>query len=42
VRKVGDFEGVVQWALGLSKPACYRATIMANPARLVIDIQTGP
>jgi hypothetical protein len=41
VRKVGDFEGVVQWALGLSKPACYQATILTNPARLVIDIQTG-
>ena len=41
VRKVGDFEGVVQWALGLSKPACYQATILTNPARLVIEIQTG-
>ena len=41
VRKVGDFEGVVQWALGLAKPACYHASILTSPTRLVIDIQTS-
>jgi hypothetical protein len=41
VREVQDFEGVVQWAMGLSKPACYSATILTNPTRLVIDIQTS-
>jgi hypothetical protein len=41
VRKVGDYEGYVHWALGLSKPACYRASILTNPTRLVIDIQTS-
>jgi hypothetical protein len=40
-RQVQDFEGTVQWALGLSKPACYRAFFLGNPQRLVIDIQTG-
>lgn len=40
VRLVGDFEGYVHIGLGLAKPACYRAVIMTNPARLVIDIQT--
>lgn len=39
-RQVQDFEGTVQWALGLSKPTCYRAFFLTNPARLVIDIQT--
>jgi hypothetical protein len=39
-RQVQDFEGTVQWALGLSKSACYRAFFLTNPARLVIDIQT--
>jgi hypothetical protein len=39
-RQVQDFEGVVQWALGLSKSACYRAFFLTNPARLVIDIQS--
>lgn len=41
VRLVGDFEGYVTWALGLSKPACYQTTILTNPTRLVIDIQTS-
>jgi hypothetical protein len=41
VREVQDFEGVVQWAMGLSRPACYKATILTNPTRLVIDIQTS-
>lgn len=41
VRLVGDFEGYVHWALGLSKPACYHAVILNNPTRLVIDIQTS-
>jgi hypothetical protein len=41
VRQVEDFEGTVQWALGLSKSACYRAFILPNPTRLVIDIQTS-
>jgi len=39
-RQVQDFEGTVQWGLGLSKSACYRAFFMSNPYRLVIDIQT--
>lgn len=40
-RQVQDFEGTVQWGLGLSKSACYRTLFLANPVRLVIDIQTG-
>ena len=38
-RQVQDFEGTVQWGLGLSKSACYRAFFIANPVRLVIDVQ---
>lgn len=41
VRLVGDYEGYVHYGLGLSRPACYRAVILANPTRLVIDIQTS-
>ncbi|HAC46905.1 MAG TPA: hypothetical protein DCF65_12690 [Chloroflexi bacterium] len=41
LRQVEDFEGTVQWGLGLSKSACYRAFYLANPARLVIDIQNS-
>jgi hypothetical protein len=39
VRTVEDFEGVVQLALGVSGATCYRAFILTNPTRLVIDIQ---
>ncbi len=40
-RQIQDFEGYVQWALGLQSPACYRAFTLANPTRLVIDIQSS-
>lgn len=40
VRVVQDFEGVVQLALGIAGPACYRVQILPNPVRLVIYIQT--
>lgn len=41
VRQVEDFEGHVQWGIGLSKTACYRAFYLTNPTRLVIDVQAG-
>ena len=41
VRSVQDFEGVVQLGLGINGPACYRAFILTNPSRLVIDVQTS-
>jgi hypothetical protein len=41
VRQVGDFEGYVHYGIGLSKATCYRAYILTNPVRLVIDIQVG-
>ncbi len=40
-RQIQDFEGYVQWALGLKTTACYRAFTLANPTRLVIDIQNS-
>ena len=40
-REVGDYEGYVHWALGLSAPACYRAFMLHSPDRLVIDVQTS-
>jgi len=41
VRRVEDFEGVVQLGLGVNGSGCYRAFWMTDPDRLVIDIQTG-
>jgi hypothetical protein len=40
-RQLEDFEGQVQWGLGLSGSGCYRAFILTNPTRLVIDAQVG-
>lgn len=39
VREVQDFEGVVQVAIGINGPACFEASVIDNPTRLVIDIQ---
>jgi hypothetical protein len=39
LRQVQDFEGTVQWALGLSHPGCFAYTFLTNPTRLVIYIQ---
>jgi len=41
LRQVEDFEGTVQWGLGLSRTACYRAFFLTSPARVVIDIQNS-
>ena len=41
VRQVQDFEGVVQFGIGLSNTACYRAFILTSPVRLVIDVQVS-
>jgi hypothetical protein len=40
VRQTQDFEGYVGYALGISGPACYHASILSNPSRLVVDIQS--
>ena len=39
-RVVQDFEGTVQWGIGLASPVCMRAFTLSNPARLVIDFST--
>jgi hypothetical protein len=38
-RQVQDFEGHVQWGLGLAKPTCMRVFTLKDPARLVVDLQ---
>ena len=40
-RQVEDFEGTVQLGLGVSGATCYRAFVLANPTRLVIDVQSS-
>ncbi len=39
VRRLEDFEGVVQLGLGVDGTGCYRAFWLSNPDRLVIDVQ---
>jgi hypothetical protein len=41
VRRVQDFEGVVQIGLGIKGAGCYRAFWLTGPARLVIDVQAA-
>ncbi len=38
VRRVGDFEGVVTYGIGLRRMRDYRAFTTGSPARLVIDV----
>jgi hypothetical protein len=40
VEEIGDFEAVLSWGAGLSRGSCLRTLELANPTRLVIDIQT--
>jgi hypothetical protein len=41
VRRIEDFEGYVGLGLGLAKSSCYRAFMLSNPTRLVIDVQVA-
>jgi hypothetical protein len=41
VRQLEDFEGQVSWGLGLSGTGCYHAFVLANPTRLVVDVQVS-
>jgi hypothetical protein len=41
VRVLEDFEGAINIGLGVNGPACYHAYYLANPARLVIDVQVA-
>jgi hypothetical protein len=41
VRLIQDSGGVVQLALGVRGPACYRVVLINNPDRLLIDVGSG-
>jgi hypothetical protein len=40
-RVIEDFEGYVSLGLGVNGSNCYRAFILTDPVRLVVDIQTS-
>jgi len=42
VKLVCDFEGQVEWVLGLPTKEPYRVTELAGPARLLLDVKQGP
>ncbi|MGN6609482.1 MAG: AMIN-like domain-containing (lipo)protein [Jatrophihabitans sp.] len=37
-RRLGDFEHVTSWALGLRRPTCVRVFTLSAPTRLVVDL----
>jgi hypothetical protein len=37
-RLLSDSQGVVQWGIGIARPACFHAWTLGGPSRLVIDI----
>jgi hypothetical protein len=39
VARQGDFEAIQSWIAGLTKPGCVHVSVLAAPARIVIDIQ---
>ncbi|HYL08732.1 MAG TPA: hypothetical protein VEU76_09280 [Candidatus Udaeobacter sp.] len=41
LRLVQDSDGVVGWAVGLSRSPCYRLAYLTDPLRVVVDFQTG-
>ena len=41
VVSAGDFEAVLSWAVGLRNEVPFKVTTLDNPARLVVDFQTG-
>jgi hypothetical protein len=40
-RVIEDFEGQVMLGLGVQNSNCYRAFVLSNPTRLVVDIQAS-
>ncbi|MEW6473060.1 MAG: hypothetical protein AB1679_12385 [Actinomycetota bacterium] len=38
VRRVGDFEGVLTWVIGLDKQRPFRVTTQDGPARVIVDV----
>ena len=40
VALLGDFEGVVNYVIGLSEPTGFKVFALSSPARLVVDIQS--
>lgn len=42
VKLIDDFERTMAWGIGLERLSCARITLLADPARLVVDLPTPP
>ena len=42
IKLIDDFERVMTWGIGLDRLVCPKATELASPARLVVDLPTTP
>ena len=38
VRRIGDFEGVLTWVIGVDRQRPFRVTSQESPARVVVDL----
>lgn len=38
VEQEGDFESTLTWDIGLSRPSCWAADLLTDPARVIIDL----
>ena len=38
VRKIGDFEGVLTWVIGLDKQRPFQVSTQTGPARVIVDV----
>lgn len=38
VRRIGDFEGVLTWVIGLDRKRPFHVTTQAGPARVIVDL----
>jgi len=38
VRRIGDFEGVLSWVIGLDKQRPFKVTAESGPARVIVDV----
>jgi hypothetical protein len=38
VRRIGDFEGVLSWVIGLDKQRPFKVTTETGPARVIVDV----
>lgn len=41
VRNAGDFENVLTWYVGTKSRACFKASTLDDPVRIILDVEAG-